>query len=322
MTDVTARPRVVLAGRTSLLRSCITTILQTRTSEIALVLIRRNASELDNSLLQYCKRSAVPVLLHESLSSAAVITAMQRIRPALLLSMYNAEVFGASLLETAGLAVNFHESPLPRYAGLNPAAWALLNDEPRHGVTWHLITSRIDAGPIVIQEMFDLQHGWDVLDLLSVCMRHGGDLFRRMLPTLLDGSFNLQPQDLSQRTYFSQASKPFGGTVSLSSGTQQLARLSRATAYFPMRNDFARPFMPVDGKMIELLRFRVLPHDGDRLPGCFIGVEESAAAFALPNGKLLVDLARTVEDADITGATLASRYHFSCRSAAGDITLS
>ena len=36
-----------------------------------------------------------------------------------------------------GHAVNFHDGPLPRYAGLNAPSWALLHRESRYGVTWH-----------------------------------------------------------------------------------------------------------------------------------------------------------------------------------------
>jgi methionyl-tRNA formyltransferase len=315
------KPRVVLVGRTSLLRSCIKTIVQTGAAEVSLVLMRHDLSELDNSLLQYCKRNSVPVLLYLALSSDEVIAELQRIRPAILLSMYNAEVLRSPLLEAVGLAVNFHDGPLPRYAGLNPAAWALLNNEPRHGVTWHLITPEIDAGHIISQEMFDIQKAWSVLDLISACMRQGSDLFRLMLPRLLDRSYSLQPQDLSKRTYFSRASRPFGGTVPLSSGAEQLARLARATSYFPFRNSFARPFISIDGRTIELLRFRVLPDGADRAPGTFMSVEGSSAAFAISGGKLVVDLAQTPEDGAVTGSVLALRHQLGRHSAAGDIVL-
>ena len=45
-------------------------------------------------------------------------------------------------------AINFHDGPLPRYAGLNAPVWAILNREPAHGVTWHLIEGGIDEGDI------------------------------------------------------------------------------------------------------------------------------------------------------------------------------
>jgi methionyl-tRNA formyltransferase len=37
-------------------------------------------------------------------------------------------------------AINFHDGPLPDYAGLNVTSWALLNKEREHGVTWHVMS--------------------------------------------------------------------------------------------------------------------------------------------------------------------------------------
>src|SRR5437588_9696410 len=34
-------------------------------------------------------------------------------------------------------AINFHDSPLPRYAGSYATSWAILQGERVHGVTWH-----------------------------------------------------------------------------------------------------------------------------------------------------------------------------------------
>ena len=39
--------------------------------------------------------------------------------------------------------INFHDGPLPRYAGLNTPAWALMNGETAYGVSWHLVTPEI-----------------------------------------------------------------------------------------------------------------------------------------------------------------------------------
>ena len=45
-------------------------------------------------------------------------------------------------------AANFHDGPLPHYAGLNTPAWAILAGETRYGVTWHALTEGIDEGDI------------------------------------------------------------------------------------------------------------------------------------------------------------------------------
>ena len=44
-------------------------------------------------------------------------------------------------------AINFHDGPLPRYAGLNAPAWALIHQEDRYGITWHEMTAGADRGP-------------------------------------------------------------------------------------------------------------------------------------------------------------------------------
>src|SRR4051812_14615899 len=62
-----------------------------------------------------------------------------------LFSVANLDVLPDSFLQLPKrLAINFHDGPLPRYAGLNAPVWALLNGEIEHGVTWHEMTSRVD----------------------------------------------------------------------------------------------------------------------------------------------------------------------------------
>src|SRR5262249_45221570 len=53
-------------------------------------------------------------------------------------------------------ALNFHDGPLPRYAGMNGSAWAILEGERRHAVVWHHLTEGIDEGPIVAQRDVEL----------------------------------------------------------------------------------------------------------------------------------------------------------------------
>ena len=56
-----------------------------------------------------------------------------------LLSIANLQIVPEVLLAKAEGAVNFHDGPLPDYAGLNAPVWARLNGETKHGITWHLI---------------------------------------------------------------------------------------------------------------------------------------------------------------------------------------
>src|SRR3569832_1850787 len=64
-----------------------------------------------------------------------------------LFSVANLEVLDMRLVRRAAkLAINFHDGPLPRYAGLNATSWAILAGEATHGGAWRGGAGRGGAG--------------------------------------------------------------------------------------------------------------------------------------------------------------------------------
>ncbi len=54
------------------------------------------------------------------------------------------------------LWVNVHPALLPKYRGYHPVPHVIMNGERQHGITAHYIVDDVDAGPIIIQEAFDV----------------------------------------------------------------------------------------------------------------------------------------------------------------------
>src|SRR5690554_7484628 len=55
-----------------------------------------------------------------------------------------------ALIEKARLeAINFHDGPLPRYAGVYTTSWAILEGAREYGVRYHRMIEALDAGDIV-----------------------------------------------------------------------------------------------------------------------------------------------------------------------------
>ncbi|MBT8435176.1 MAG: phosphoribosylglycinamide formyltransferase [Gammaproteobacteria bacterium] len=77
--------------------------------------------------------------------------------------------------------LNIHPSLLPAYKGLNTYQRALDNAETRHGVSIHLVTAELDAGPIILQASYDVEAGDRAEDL----QRRGIQLEHRMFPQVL-----------------------------------------------------------------------------------------------------------------------------------------
>ena len=47
--------------------------------------------------------------------------------------------------------LNLHYSLLPKYRGINPVNWAIINGDLNSGFSYHLVTNEIDAGPVIFQ---------------------------------------------------------------------------------------------------------------------------------------------------------------------------
>ena len=68
-----------------------------------------------------------------------------------LLSVVNDHILKAEVLSRFRVALNFHDAPLPAYAGLHATSRAMVNREAEHGISWHIVDSGIDTGAVVAQ---------------------------------------------------------------------------------------------------------------------------------------------------------------------------
>jgi natural product biosynthesis luciferase-like monooxygenase protein len=128
-----------------------------------------------------------------------------------LLSIANLRMISDAVLALPGQgAVNFHDGPLPRYAGLNTPAWAIINGETTHGVSWHMIEGGVDEGDLLAQSMVDIAADETAFSLNSKCYAAGMESFADVLHQLENGAPARMPQDLSNRSYFARDQRPEG----------------------------------------------------------------------------------------------------------------
>jgi phosphoribosylglycinamide formyltransferase-1 len=58
--------------------------------------------------------------------------------------------------------LNIHPSLLPKYQGLNTYQRALDNNETEHGVSIHVVTPELDAGPVILQASYPITDQDDI----------------------------------------------------------------------------------------------------------------------------------------------------------------
>lgn len=105
-------------------------------------------------------------------------------------------------------AINFHDGPLPEYAGINVTMWALLNGETSHGVTWHEMTSEADKGRILKQKLFDVAPTETSFSLNAKCFSAGIDSFAELADDIVQNRLSPVVQDFSTRAYFGKYQRP------------------------------------------------------------------------------------------------------------------
>jgi len=89
----------------------------------------------------------------------------------------------AMLARLGGPAYNIHPAP-PAYPGSHPASFAIFEGATRFGATVHEMVERVDSGPIVDVEWFDVAPGIDVLALEDKAGEAAARLFWRLAPAL------------------------------------------------------------------------------------------------------------------------------------------
>ena len=120
-----------------------------------------------------------------------------------LFSIVNSILLDKDLLATPiKMAVNYHDSLLPKYAGLYATFWALVNSETKHGISWHVVDEGIDTGKIITQEEVVIEPEDTSVTLNMKCYDAAIRSFSQLLISLADKNFKPLAQDLTDRSYF------------------------------------------------------------------------------------------------------------------------
>ncbi|NMM08038.1 MupA/Atu3671 family FMN-dependent luciferase-like monooxygenase [Polaromonas sp.] len=247
--------------------------------------------------------SANPALLHwaeaEGIRSIAM-TAESAITlpaaPALadvefdyLFSIANLHVLPTELIARARqLAINFHDALLPCYAGLNASAWALIAQETAHGVTWHEMTHKIDAGRIVRQLSFDIGAGETALSLNARCYEAGLASFTSLVEDIGLGRLALSEQSGSGR-YFGRLQRPDAlATLDFSRPARELAALVQGLDFGHFPNPLARPKIYLRDKVLLARTAQVVETATFRAPGTVLGAAGDTLHIATGNGEIVL----------------------------------
>ena len=200
------------------------------------------------------------------------------------LSLIPSEVLA---LATNG-GINFHDGPLPKYAGLNAPVWALINGERSHGITWHAITDGVDEGDILVQRLFDLSPTDTALTLNTRCFETAIDSFPAVIDAVQSDAPSWQAQDLSARTHFARADRPAqGGFLDFNKPSGDIAQLVRALDHGTYWNPLTCAKITSNGEVwLVGAAESVSTSSGGATPGEVLAVEQDQIEVATLTGAI------------------------------------
>lgn len=97
--------------------------------------------------------------------------------------------------------INIHYALLPKYRGLHALAWAVLNDEAAFGLSVHLASERIDAGPIIYQYALKNDFQSSLTAITQQLNQHISTNIASVVQDFLMGNIIPKPQDEASATY-------------------------------------------------------------------------------------------------------------------------
>jgi natural product biosynthesis luciferase-like monooxygenase protein len=263
MADPSPSFTCVLTGEQSLLIQCAELLLARGHSIQAVVAADRRIEE-------WCAIQAIPLLPD-----------FTEVSPGFdyLFSITNLRMLPAAVIELPRrMSINFHDGPLPRYAGLNAPVWALLAGEKEYGVTWHQMEGGVDTGPILVSRRFSITSDESAFTLNARCYEEGLAAFEELVGGLERKDLVAQPQDLTLRTYYGASARPAGaGVLDWRLPAAELHRVVRALDFGPYPNPVLLPKVELPDRILLVRQAEVV--DGDQALSS--GAIQSVSAEAL-----------------------------------------
>ncbi|WP_137110706.1 MupA/Atu3671 family FMN-dependent luciferase-like monooxygenase [Rhodobacter sp. SY28-1] len=227
-----------------------------------------------------------------------------------LLSVANLSLVPAPVLALARQGgVNFHDGPLPGYAGLNAPVWALLNGEKTHAVTWHLMTQGIDEGEVLATRAFEIEADDTAFTLNARCFTAALDSFADVMAAVEAGGHPRQPQGQGPRKIWMRADRPAAAArLDFTQPAEAVARQVRALDHGGYRNPLSVPKIEVEGQVWAVGQAEVVA--GTAAPGTVLARDEGSLTVACADGAVrlshLTCLKGLPIDTARAGATLPS----------------
>ncbi len=280
--DESSNARCVVIGDTGMALLCTEKLLRRGFKVLAVV-------SSDPEMQKYSREHNLPFY---DLDQTNISETLEQYEFDYLFSIINGKIIRQNVLDMPRkFAINYHDAPLPRYAGMYATSWALINQEKIHAVSWHVMTAEVDAGDILVQKKVVIKPE-DNVDLLDAkCFQAAIEGFDELLQKLILGQANPLPQDLSRRTLFGLYQRPEHGIViDWTKPGSDIIALVKACAFRRVDNPFGVVKLLLDDNKFLIVRNAGVAGTDTvgREPGKIISIDNREITVATGDGTIKI----------------------------------
>ena len=238
-----------------------------------------------------CKDKGVELISARNPNAEDVVNRLSECHPDVIFNINSFSILRQPILSVPSVGViNFHNGPLPRYAGMNIPTWAIWNGELTHGVTWHFVTETIDGGNILCQKSFPIKGDETAASLMFKCIVEGTRVFDQAFNLIVAGENTGSPQS-GTRTYFSRTNIPNDGYIDPGWDTETMQRFLRAFDYRPFPSAGPCPRVRTAAGYFRFSRATIYPSQNGTgaETGAVLQADDRAIQIQTASGILMIE---------------------------------
>ena len=155
------------------------------------------------SINNFVRKYEIDVLSFKNVSSKLLVDHVKSNDIDLIISIASPQIFNHEILSAPqNGCINYHTSLLPVYRGRQPLFWAMKNNEKKTGITVHEMDNKLDNGPIIYQQSFDILDDDSLHDLYIKSIKIGADVLYKSIEIMQSKKYLRIDNNPDFATYF------------------------------------------------------------------------------------------------------------------------
>lgn len=163
------------------------------------------------SVAKIAKKNKIKTIKTDSLKNDLFLEKLKSLSLDVILSISCPLKFRKELLIIPKLGcLNVHPGKLPKYRGVQPGFWTLLNQEKEGAITVHYMNEEYDDGDIIQQDVFEIEDINTIHKMHLKVIEIAPKTIIKVLTSMANGNVHRIKNDTSKSSYFSFPTKEDG----------------------------------------------------------------------------------------------------------------